>query len=287
MDFKNISFENQSKWFNDNYNIKKNSFNFFDPDTSYESLELKLKLEKNKNNKDKKKINKDLKTGFYWEDLGHIYPYDPKLKYCIYFKGCCCPPHKGHIDSIRDAVKIFGDCKIVVNQIGSSSRHGTPKDFNSELLQKYLKTVFPNNDILYMFRTSSDKIFKNDFVLDSDVLVIIRGDEIDNVNVNQNKYDIVNLHNKKREKTMGKNIKFLNKNGIRVDYLMQKRNVNKISATKFIEKINIYKNKLSKGKNTQKELGDVMNFIPNEFNYDEKFLIVNRIIKYKTWSEKN
>jgi hypothetical protein len=298
MDFKNTNFDNKSKWFNND--IKKNLFNFFSPDTNSESLELKKniinnikindKKEKDKDKKDKKdkedekKNDRNLKTGFYWEDLDQKYPYDPKLKYCIYFKGCCCPPHKGHINSIKNAVKIFGDCKIIVNQTASSSRHGTPTEFNSELLQKYLKIVFPNNNVLYLLRASSDKVFRNNFIRDIDVLVIIRGDEIENNYLD--KYELIDMYNKKKINSIKKHKKFLYKNKIKVDFIMQKRNVNKLSATKFIESVNKYKAKLSKGTNVKKELENVMNFIPDELSYDEKYEIVNKIIKYKTWSEK-
>jgi hypothetical protein len=278
-----INFLSGNKQFNNN--VKKYLLNLLDLDLSYElseseKINKKKDINKKKNHyKGKKKRN--LKTGFYWEDLDQKYPYDPKLKYCIYFRGCCCPPHKGHIDSIRDAVKNFNECKIIINQVCSLSRHGTPVDFNSELLQKYLKAVFPNKEISYMLKSSSDQVFKNDFVLDSDVLLIIRGDEIDSNNFN--KQYIVDMQNKNREIKMKKYIEFLNKHEIKVDFIMQKRNVNKVSATKFIEKINIYKDKLSKNKDTKKELLDLMKYIPNELNYDEKNEIINQIIKYNTW----
>ena len=131
-----------------------------------------------------------------------------------------------------------------------------------------------------MLKSSSDQVFKNDYVLNSDVLLIIRGDEIDSNNFN--KQYIVDMQNKNREIKMKKYIEFLNKHEIKVDYIMQKRNVNKVSATKFIEKINIYKDKLSKNKDTKKELEDLMKYIPNELNYDEKNEIINQIIKYNT-----
>ena len=114
-----------------------------------------------------------------------------------------------------------------------------------------------------------------------DVLLIIRGDEIDSNNFN--KHNIIDEQNKNREINMKEHIKFLNKHKIKVDFLMYKRNVNDVSATGFIEKINIYKNKLSKGKDAKKELQDLMNCIPNELNNEEKNEIINQIIKYKTW----
>ena len=79
-------------------------------------------------------------------------------------------------------------CKVIINQLGSSSRHGVPSEYNSELLQKYLSNVFKNNsNIKYMFRASNNKIFTHDFITNCDVLVIIRGDEIKE----NNKLDVI------------------------------------------------------------------------------------------------
>ena len=84
----------------------------------------------------------NIKTEFYWEKLKQKYPYDSDKKYCIFFNGCCCPPHKGHIDSIREARDMFPGCKVIVNQLGASKRHGIPSEFNSYLLKKYFLQFF-------------------------------------------------------------------------------------------------------------------------------------------------
>jgi len=183
----------------------------------------------------------NLQTEFYWENLNQTYPYNPKLNYCVFFNGCCCPPHKGHIDSIRSAIQMLPGCTVIINQLGSSSRHGVPSEYNSELLQKYLSNVFKNNsNIKYMFRASNKKIFTHYFITNCDVLVIIRGDET----TETNKLDIITKDiNDKNKYKFSKYINKLNNLGIKVDFYMQLRNVNKLSATKFIEKINIYKKK--------------------------------------------
>lgn len=266
----------------------KNNFYFDDSNSNSDSdseSESELFFSDNLNNKDKEdKLKTNLETEFYWEDLNQQYHFNPNLKYCIYFKGCCCPPHKGHIKSIKDVVKKFPGCKLIVNQIGSANRHGTPTEFNSELLQKYLGICIKDTKYKYMLKASSKEVYKHRYVIDSDILIIIRGDEIKTNTINK-KY-LVEIINKDREKSLQKHIKFLNNHKVKVVWYISKRNVNKISATKFMEILNIYKNKILNGEQTQKDLYKVMKFIPDELNYNEKKKIINQLIKYKTWSKK-
>ncbi len=239
----------------------------------------------NKHYSKKYNRNKNLETQIYWEDLGHKYQFDPKLKYCVYFKGCCCPPHKGHINSIKTAVGMFPGCKLLINQVGSPSRHGTSREFNSELLQKYINVVFlnQNNEIKYMLRATNDEVYSSPFIKSCDVLVVIRGDEIE---PNYNKSNLINQINQTKINKFKKYIDSLNKIGIKVDFLMQTRNVNKLSATKFIELINVYKKRLLKNKSVDKELKNLYNFIPDEIDNKTKFDIINKICDFETWAHK-
>lgn len=239
-------------------------------------------IDQQNNNIQKNIIEKtNLKTEFYWENLNQPYPYNPKLNYCVFFNGCCCPPHKGHIDSIRSAIQMLPGCKVIINQLGSSSRHGVPSEYNSELLQKYLSNVFKNNsNIKYMFRASNNKIFTHDFITNCDVLVIIRGDEIKE----NNKLDVIAKSiNDKNKYRFSKYIDKLNNYGIKVDFYMQWRNVNKVSATKFIEKLNIYKKKKYESKETKEDLYELMNFIPEEIEFYTKYQIIKKLLKFKTF----
>lgn len=227
--------------------------------------------------------NNTIKTEFFWENLNQKYPFNHKLKYCVFFNGCCCPPHKGHIASIKEAFHMLPGCKVIINQLGSSVRHGVPSNYNSELLQKYLSVVFNNSpNIKYMFRASNKDIFTHDFVTNCDVLIIIRGDEVEEYN----KRDIVKNINKKNEQRFSKYIKKLNNYGIKVDFYMQYRNVNKVSATKFIEKLNEYKNKLYKRKETNEDLYMVMDFIPEEIDFETRYRIVKTLLKFDTWTHR-
>lgn len=240
-------------------------------------------LDKIENNANINKKNKDkLKTEFYWEYLNQKCPYNPKLKYCIYFKGCCCPPHKGHLNSIKSAVKQFPGCKIIINHVCSASRHRVPIYFSSELFKKYLSIIFKKNELKYMLNVSSTEIFKNNFVTNSDCLIIIRGDEYTTSSrfFNEKTINLKNEENKKRDK---KYISFLNQKNIKVNYIFEKRNTNLISATEFIKHLNIYKNKLSNNVESKKYLDKVKSFIPDELNSNEKYKIIKKLIEFDTY----
>lgn len=285
----NVSNDNNNINFNVNQIVKgkkkylKNNNNC----TLYNNVNIQNdnvnEIDNNKTINKKKELDIfDIKTGFYWENLNQKYPYNPKLKYCIFFNGCCCPPHKGHISSIKSAIKMLPGCNVIINQLASSSRHGVPSNYNSELLQKYLSIIFNNNpNIKYMFRASNKQIFTHDFITNCDVLVIIRGDEIEE----RNKLEISKNINKKNEFRFSKYINKLNDFGIKVDFYMQYRNVNKVSATKFIEKLNDYKNKININKRKE-DLYEIMNFIPEEVDFDSKYRIIKKLLKFDTWVKK-
>jgi hypothetical protein len=220
---------------------------------------------------------KTMKTNVYWEYLGQKYPYDSKLKYCVFFQGCCCPPHKGHINFIKSVADMLPGCKILINQIGSSSRHGTSTNFNYDLLHKYLNAVFKNkNDFAHLLRESSTNIYNHKFVVNCDVLLIIKGDE---VNDDFNKeYNIQNINRKKISKQQKNSL--INKKPIKVDYYFLTRDIKNISATQFTKNLIIYKNKLLRHKNVDDELKKILDLIPDEINKNEKMNIINQLIKF-------
>ena len=224
------------------------------------------------------------KTEFYWEKLKQKYPYDSDKKYCIFFNGCCCPPHKGHIDSIREALDIFPGCKVIVNQLGASKRHGIPSNFNSYLLQKYLKDVFnSSSNIKYMFRETSRIIFSHEFIMKADVVIIIRGEEFEEFdNINK----VINEKNVRNADRYKKYIKKLNNVGIKVDFIYQSRPIDKVSATKFMEKLDEYKYKYKDSLNLVKkdDLYKLMDFIPNEVKTKDKYKIIKKILTFNTYA---
>lgn len=244
-------------------------------------------------NPNQMKTNRDLKTNIYWENLEHKYPINPNFKYCIFINGCFCPPHKGHINSIKKAIEIFGPkAKIIVNQIGSSGRHGVPKDFNKYMMETYINTVFKSNpNIKLFFRASSKQIFYDEFVLNSDVVIVIRGDEVDDEDREDSScLDEINEHYKNKFKKISK---FLAKKFIKLDVLFQFRPVTEVSATRFIELVNIYKKKMLKyGQNQSKsvmidDMFELYYMMPEELDIETKYSIIKKIITFDTYTINN
>ena len=244
------------------------------------TIDSKLNHYKNKNNTKEY----SLKTEFYWEILKQKYPYDSKKKYCVFFNGCCCPPHKGHIESIKSAISMLPGCKVIINQLGASKRHGVPSKYNSELLKKYLSVVFGNSpDIQYMFRATNKEIFTHKFVTNSDVLVVIRGEEFEDIN-SINIVEETNKTNKINEQRFKKYIKKLNEINIKIDFYLQSRQIDKISATKFMESLDIYKYKQKKGIETKEDFYIIMDFIPDKISFKDKYKIVKKLLSYNTYT---
>jgi nicotinamide mononucleotide adenylyltransferase len=223
----------------------------------------------------------NIKTEFYWEKLKQKYPYDSDKKYCIFFNGCCCPPHKGHIDSIREARDMFPGCKVIVNQLGASKRHGIPSEFNSYLLKKYLIDVFDSSsNIKYMFREKTRTIFSHEFIMKADVVIIVRGEEFEEFD---NIIKVINEKNVKNADRYKKYIKKLNNMGIKVDFIYQSRPIDKVSATKFMEKLDEYKYKHTLNMVKKDDLYELMNFIPNEVKSKDKYKIIKKILLFNTY----
>lgn len=249
------------------------------------SIDIKTIDTKLNDNKDNKKNDKEysLKTEFYWEILKQKYPYDSNKKYCVFFNGGCCPPHKGHIESIKSAMAMLPGCKVIINQLGSSKRHGVPSKYNSELLKKYLSVIFGNSpDIHYMFRATNRQIFTHEFVSKSDVLVVIRGEEFEDIEQN----NIIIEINKLNEERFKKYIKKLNDVNIKIDFYLQSRQIDKISATKFMECLDNYKYKQDMRKETKNDFFTIMDFIPDEISFKDKYKIVKKLLSFNTYATK-
>lgn len=244
-------------------------------------------------NPNQMKTQRDLSTNIYWENLEQQYPININYKYCIFINGCFCPPHKGHINSIKKAIEIFGPkAKIIVNQIGSSGRHGVPKEFNKYMMETYINNVFKSNpNIKLFFRAGAKKIFNDEFVLNSDVVIIIRGDEVDDNDREDSSYlDEINEHYKNKFKKI---IKFLAKKFIKLDVLFQFRPVTEVSATRFIELVNIYKKKIfEEGIQESKSLMindmfELYYMMPEELDLETKYSIIKKLITFDTYAHYN
>lgn len=234
-------------------------------------------------NPNKIKSYRDLTSKIYWENLNHEYIINSNYKYCIFINGCFCPPHKGHINSIHEAIRIFGpNTKIIINQLGSSSRHGVPKEFNKYMMETYIDTIFNfNPNIKLFFRARNKDIFLNDFVLKSDVLVIIRGDEVDS----EDKETSIDSINQSYLRKFSKIITFLNKKNIKVDFIFQFRPKNEVSATRFIELLGIYKKKYFEHKDCIEDMYELYYMMPEQIDIETKYKIIKKLISFNTYTK--
>ena len=71
-----------------------------------------------------------------------------------------------------------------------------------------------------------------------------------------------------------------NKFGIKVDFYYQTRDIENISATKFMEAIDRYKYKFEQNTHTNEDFYSIMDFIPDEINPDSKYKIVKKLLIY-------
>lgn len=167
-------------------------------------------------------------VNFFYED----YPFEKGKNYLIYFRGNFGPPTKGHFS----VVKAFIDNPNVyylISQIGSERRHGVPYELSRKIWEEYIEYLLPKERILLKKLDSSldvlkaIKSFKKYNNIEIDRVIFIRGIEWE-------KYE-----NRDKEKEMNKLysrlIKKLKNIDIGLDFCFLSRNIDVISASKFVE----------------------------------------------------
>ena len=86
-----------------------------------------------------------LKPKIYWECNGDTYEIDPKKNYLIYFSGCFCPPHRGHLLMIEPFLKL-PNVKFLISQIGDESRHGVSYRISRKIWKIFIHELIPNHE---------------------------------------------------------------------------------------------------------------------------------------------
>jgi phosphopantetheine adenylyltransferase len=102
---------------------------------------------------------------------------DPNKKYCLYYKGCFCPPHVGHFDIIKRYIETNSNVKIIVNQQASFSRHRVPKDISINIMKTYIKELLPTDRVSLVIKESKYNLLEHKFVKEADVFINLRGNE--------------------------------------------------------------------------------------------------------------
>ena len=212
-----------------------------------------------------------------FEDITQELIIDPTKKYCLYYKGCFCPPHVGHFNNIKRYIENNNNVKIIVNQQASYGRHHIPTDISINIMKTYINELLPVNRVSLVFRESKDNLINHKFIKEADVFVSLRGNE------KKRKYEQhflqspVSTNKKvsiKRSAQITINNSYFNKVLLQkhktVIYYYIKRDENGPSATAFTESIAKYKNK-------NITYNDVIKFLPEKLEDNIKKYIISRL----------
>lgn len=215
-----------------------------------------------------------------FEDITRELIIDPTKKYCLYYKGCFCPPHVGHFNNIKRYIENNNNVKIIVNQQASYGRHHIPSDLSINIMKTYINELLPVNRVSLVFRESKNNLINHKFIKEADVFVSLRGNE------KKRKYEQHFLQSPtlgtkgtfgitiKRDAQSTINNSYFNKVLLQkhktVIYYYIKRDENGPSATAFTESIAKYKNR-------KVTYNDVIKFLPERLEDNIKKYIISRL----------
>lgn len=170
---------------------------------------------------------------FHWESKSGPYKFKANINYVIYFKGCFAPPHVGHFNAICDIISKHPNVKVIINQIGSKKRHGVPHEINKKIWKMYIKYLLPKNRVAVHNYRKLGGYMNHPFMKGAHKLIFLRANE--NFNMHEIERTFIMMHRKMIHK-------FHNR-GIKIEYYMQERNKDVISATKFVEQLIKYRDR--------------------------------------------
>lgn len=200
---------------------------------------------------------------FIWERNGQELNIDPNLKYLVYYRGCFCPPHNGHFEA---ASKYLGhpNVRMIIHQMGGY-RHGVSKSTNRKIWQTYIEELFPNEKIhlVQYDEETSDYPKYHPWLKKSDVLVIIRGDE----------YNDIESREQEDMYQWDSTIMRCKRNGIDVIFAYDTRDAARMSASTFVEDINRYKRDRIK-------IESLYKYLPEKLSIRSKKHVINLLIRH-------
>ena len=185
------------------------------------------------------------------------YPFDPDLKYLIYFRGNFGPPTRGHFSLVEKFIELE-NVSYFIHQIGE--RHGVPYKVNRKVFKIYLEKY--SDKIILKKMASSLEVLK--YIEDVDVVIYLKGAEDAEP---LTKHDGKNITKRmiKRYKPL---IHKLKKRGIPLDFLyIDRPQKEKLSATKFTEAISENSNNLRY-------------FVPKHLTDSEFKYVISKLRKY-------
>jgi hypothetical protein len=191
---------------------------------------------------------------------------NPNEKCAVYFHGCFCPPHRGHIETIDLILNNIknNNLKLLVNQIGST-RHGVSRETNYYIMKTYLKELYSHLEYKHFKDKDRDKILNDHNLSGINTIIIAKGIEKED----ENNFNCPVVRNK-----------LIHSNNDKYRYLTKKYNVIVIytkrgiySATKFSKTLIEYKRK-------HNNYDKCLEFLPN-ISHHEKKNIMNKLLETK------
>lgn len=117
------------------------------------------------------------KRNFYWESETPPLHLNPEHKYLIYFKGCFCPPHRGHFQTIERFLSHGKHVSAIIDQMGCEKRHGVPFEYSRKIWNIYINQLLDKSRVSLQHFDSFWEILSHPFAKDADSIIYIRGIE--------------------------------------------------------------------------------------------------------------
>ena len=206
-----------------------------------------------------------------------IPPLNPGKNYVIYFRGCFCPPHRGHFETIEHFLQMGPNFKVIIDQIGSEKRHGVPYSVNRKIWQTYIKELLPSNRVSLNSFDRFEDILEHKFITDpqTDVLLYLRGNEGQNVS-----QAIASL--KDRFQDIIRELAYLR---VELDFLYVKRHrKDTLSASKFVKTLANYNKHgclCQKCRRKRNLIAKIEYFLPVNLSDRNKNRIINTLTKFR------
>lgn len=138
---------------------------------------------------------------FYWNEPFEL---DPKKRYLVYYRGCFCPPTKGHLSLVKYWSQ-FPNVIVFVAQIGYSKRHGVPYKHNKKIWKLFIEksdlTLEQQKRVVVKRLYGASDI--EPFLDRADEVLYIKGNEKENLMSHHNKSNMKRL--KEQRKAYEKN----------------------------------------------------------------------------------
>lgn len=203
------------------------------------------------------------KVTFIWERYHDYLKISPHLRYLFYYRGCFCPPHDGHFEGATKYLN-YPNIRMIIHQIGSS-RHGVPIDVNRRIWRRYINELLPDAkiDLVQYNEDTRNLPDTHPWLRETDVLVIMRGDEVTNTKIQERKDYII----------WTSTIDKCHKYKINVIFAYDIRDHEKMSATTFIGDIIQYK----RGKCS---IDYLYKYLPQNLSILTKRKIIHLLAKY-------